>query len=292
MIDTQEDSVELLTSPWSTRFYDLVNLAEEELFLVSPFLGNRPLAKVSNLLSEKQASRQIRVNIVTNLAVDSLINGSLDVSALLSLVQTIPNSTVVYLPSLHAKMYIADTKAAVITSANLTTNGLSGNHEYGVLLRDKKLVLQIKNDMSLYSSLGSKVSLETLTSLKRVTQELQIVRQQVDKSIKSKVKAAFEQQTETAKLELLRVRAEGKTTHGIFSETVLYLLNQKGPLTTIELHPLVQQIHPDLCDDTMDRVINDVHFGKKWKHYVRNVQQALKRSGEIGFDGQRWYRIK
>jgi len=53
----------------------------------------------------------------------------------------------------------------------------------------------------------------------------------------------------------------------------------------------VQQIHPDLCDDTIDRVIDAVHFGKKWKHYVRNAQQALKRKGLIDFDGQRWFRI-
>ncbi len=60
---------------------------------------------------------------------------------------------------------------------------------------------------------------------------------------------------------------------------------------TIELHPLIQHIHPDLCDDSIDRVIEGVHFGKKWKHYVRNAQQALRRKGLIDFDGQRWIRL-
>jgi hypothetical protein len=32
-----------------------------------------------------------------------------------------------------------------------------------------------------------------------------------------------------------------------------------------------------------------VHFGKKWKHYVRNAQQYLKTHGEIRFDGSCWH---
>lgn len=62
-------------------------------------------------------------------------------------------------------------------------------------------------------------------------------------------------------------------------------------LRTEELHPLIQLLHPDLCDDSVDRVIDGVHFDKKWKHCVRNAQQYLKRNGEIQFDGSRWHLI-
>jgi len=48
---------------------------------------------------------------------------------------------------------------------------------------------------------------------------------------------------------------------------------------------------PDLCDDDVELVINGEHFGKKWKHQVRNAQQALKRVGRISFDGKRWHRV-
>mgnify|MGYP001617338381 CR=1 FL=1 len=68
----------------------------------------------------------------------------------------------------------------------------------------------------------------------------------------------------------------------------LYLLQKHGPLTTTQLHPLIQNLHPDLCDDGIDRVIDGVHFGKRWKHMVRNAQQYLKRSGQIRFDGRCW----
>ncbi len=283
--------IELVTSPWAVTFYDLVDMAEKELLVASPFLSDRPLRRVIEIIEGKTSLNSVHVNIVTNLAVDSLLSGALDVAALLHLAQSIPNSTVTYLPSLHAKIYVADTKAAVITSANLTNKGLAGNHEYGVLLRDPELVSKVRTDLTRYASLGNTVSLHTLTALTQAAQELKVVRQRADGSVKTKLRAAFEQRTEGAKLELLKARAKGKTTHGIFSDTVLYLLEQKGPLRTVELHPLVQQIHPDLCDDTIDRVIDDVHFGKKWKHYVRNAQQALKRRGLIGFDGQYWFRV-
>jgi hypothetical protein len=136
--------------------------------------------------------------------------------------------------------------------------------------------------------LGNTVSLETLTALARAAQELKVIRQQAETSVRSQLKKALEKQTELAQLELLRTRARGKTTHGIFCDTILYLLDQKGSLKTVELHPLIQQIHPDLCDDSIDRVIDGVHFGKRWKHYVRNAQQALKRQERIKFNGQRW----
>jgi phosphatidylserine/phosphatidylglycerophosphate/cardiolipin synthase-like enzyme len=285
-----DTALEFLASPWATTFYGLVNMAQEELLIASPYLGNEPLRKVAEIIGRKQSSG-VRIDILTNLAVDNLLSGSLDVGALLYLAQSIPNSTITYLPSLHAKIYIADTRTAVVTSANLTHNGLVGNHEYGVLLRDSALVSKVRNDLTRYASLGNQVSLDTLAALAQASQDLKTVRQQADRSMRAKLKAEFEQRTEMAKLELLKARAKGKTTHGIFCDTILYLLEQYGPLATVELHPLIQQIHPDLCDDSIDRVIDGVHFGKRWKHFVRMAQNHLKSKGLVGLDGRRWYRI-
>ena len=68
----------------------------------------------------------------------------------------------------------------------------------------------------------------------------------------------------------------------------MYLLKRFGPMRTMDLHPLVQTMHPDICDDTIDRVINGEHFGKKWKHFVRNAQQSLKKTGRIVFKENVW----
>jgi hypothetical protein len=50
----------------------------------------------------------------------------------------------------------------------------------------------------------------------------------------------------------------------------------------------VQAIHPDLCDDSIDRVIDGEHFGKKWKHQVRSAQSYLKRIGSVQLRDGKW----
>jgi hypothetical protein len=49
-----------------------------------------------------------------------------------------------------------------------------------------------------------------------------------------------------------------------------------------------QEIHPDLCDDDVDRVIHGVRFGRKWKHAVRTAQQQLKRNRSIELQDGQW----
>lgn len=282
-------SVQVLVSPWDSSFYDLVRSTEERLLIASPFLGNQPLMKVAEILREKSVATHVHVEVLTNLAVDSLLTGVLDIDALRDMVRSHPCTNVTYLPGLHAKVYVSDTRTAIVSSGNLTTAGLTTNYEYGVLLRDSSFVARIRDDLTKYGSLGNRVPLETLELLAQATQDLKAIRQQAERSISARLRKEFNERTENAKLELLKAQAQGKTTHGIFTDTVLYLLEQKGPLTTKELHPLVKQIHPDMCDDSIDRVIGNVHFGKKWKHYVRNSQLALRRRGLVATDGEYWF---
>jgi phage terminase Nu1 subunit (DNA packaging protein) len=100
--------------------------------------------------------------------------------------------------------------------------------------------------------------------------------------------AAFRKRLQQAQDRVWQLRARRKSNQAIFSATIEYLLS-KGPLSTVELHPLIQRLHPDICDDSIDRVIGNVNFGKRWKHHVRSAQQYLKRNHRIFFDGARWH---
>lgn len=281
-------SLEILSSPWDAQFYDLVASAQNDLLIMSPFISRPPLEKICHIVEEKSSTTPLQVSIVTNLALNSMVSGSLDIGALVGFVKALPETQITYLPSLHAKVYIADSLAAVVTSGNLTMGGLKNNHEYGVLTRDPGIVAEIRSDLLRYASLGSLVPLDMLEGIGEATKELKEISKAADKTVQAKIKAVVEQRTEFARLELLKIRAKGKTTHGIFSDTIMYLLRQRGPLSTADLQPLIQQIHPDLCDDSVDRIIDDVHFGKKWKHHVRNAQLFLKRKKAIALDGERW----
>ena len=88
--------------------------------------------------------------------------------------------------------------------------------------------------------------------------------------------------------ELIIAKLSGGPLHSIFEKTILYLIQKNGALSTIELHGLIQEIHPDLCDDYEDRVINGVRFGKKWKHAVRTAQQHLKKKKLVDLESGRW----
>lgn len=43
-------------------------------------------------------------------------------------------------------------------------------------------------------------------------------------------------------------------------------------------------MHPDVCDDAVDRVIKGRLYGKSWIRDVRNAQQHLKSKGKIRYD--------
>jgi hypothetical protein len=179
---------------------------------------------------------------------------------------------------------------AIVTSGNLTEPGLRGNVEYGVALEEENIVKEVRSDFESYASLGAKVSIDDVAELSAEMEELKDLYQRAERSIRDAARRAFSKKLESTNFKLLRHRAKGKTTHAIFSDTIRFLL-AKGPLRTEEMHPVIQLLHPDLCDDSVERVIDGVHFGKKWKHYVRNAQQHLKRQGEIHFEGGQWHLV-
>ncbi len=114
------------------------------LTMMSPFIGKEPLERIGKIISSKRNRGDMHVSIVTNLAIDSLVSGSLDIAALLHLAKSLPGLAITYLPGLHAKVYVFDKGLAIVTSANLTRGGLTSNHEYGVLLRDPFYVSKIQ----------------------------------------------------------------------------------------------------------------------------------------------------
>ena len=59
-------------------------------------------------------------------------------------------------------------------------------------------------------------------------------------------------------------------------------------MSTEDLYSSIADLHPDLCDDSVDRVIDGKRFGKKWKHAVRTAQQQLKRKGIADLRQGKW----
>jgi phosphatidylserine/phosphatidylglycerophosphate/cardiolipin synthase-like enzyme len=282
--------VSVLRSPWTETFQKLVSLADRHLFIVSPFIKRSATQRIVALLEQRGRRESVRIDLLTDIRPESALSGSMDLGALVELGRSVPGFELTHLPSVHAKVYIADCKMAIVTSGNLTEPGLRGNVEYGVALEEKNIVKEVRSDFESYASLGAKVSIADVAELSVEMEELRDLYQRAERSIRDVARQAFQKKLESTHFRLLRHRAKGKTTHAIFADTLRFLL-AKGPLRTEQIHPLIQLLHPDLCDDSIERVIEGVHFGKKWKHYVRNAQQHLKRHGEIRFEGGHWHLV-
>lgn len=232
----------------------------------------------------------LHVKVLTDVSLGNLVQSSTDIAALIQLVEHIRHASVRYLPRIHAKVYVSGDEFALVTSANFTDGGSFTNFEYGVAVEDPEYVKAINYDIERYAHLGGVLSLQRLKEIDNRVSELRAAIREEQRSIKAKLRdiAALEREAEG---QLLRSRVEGRSVYTVFGDTILYLL-ESGSMATAELHERIRSIHPDLCDDTLDRVIDGQHFGKLWKHQVRTAQQHLKNSSAISYDPVRrlWVR--
>jgi len=277
----------LYKSPNRVGLSEVLDRTRDELLLASPYVKTTEMDWVLCQLSKRKAHLR-RIRLVTDIRSENVLSGSLDLEALEMLIDAEPNAQVINLPRLHAKVYIADTRFALVTSANLTRPGLEFNYEYGVGLEDPKDVSVIRADIESYSSLGNPVSRQVVSTLRvasnEVRQEYDDLRAEALKKLRREMGTALEM----AETRFLQAHVGNRTSHSLFADAIRYCLSRHSA-STRELHEQVRMLLPDLCDDSRDLVINGQHFGKKWKHVVRTAQVFLRRKGAIKLIGKEWH---
>jgi len=281
-------TLKLLGRDWKAELANLFSSVKTELIISSPYVTRDGTSfLLSNLPRSKVNS--INLRLLTDLSAVNIYQAATDPNALKVLSDTVPNLKLLHLPKLHAKVYIADYHNAIVTSANLTAGGLERNYEYGLFTDSTNLVRQISDDATEYSDLGALVAPENLIEYCKIADRLKTAFRKQQLSIRSALRKEFEHCVLSAEDSLIRLRLAGGAMHTVFAKTILYLLRRYGPMQTVYLHPKIQQIHPDLCDDSIDRIIEGKHFGKKWKHAVRTAQQQLKKQGLVRFVDGCWH---
>ncbi len=281
------DLIRPISRDWHRSLAELVRGAREHLLICTPFVGHEG----TRLIIENapaSLSTKGRITFLTNLSMANVCQISTDPRAIKSLVDHVQNSAVVHLPGLHAKVYIGDNNRAVVTSGNLTAGGLYRNHEYGIEMTDTVMVRRIRAELLDLATLGVAVPLPRLAAYCETVDELYDSIRNAQRIAQSAVRQRFKQAFRQIDDDLLRLRVAEGPIHAIFARTVEYLLRTHGPLTTVQIHPMLSAIHPDLCDDSVDRVIDGRRFGKKWKHAARTAQQQLKRQGRIVYENGAW----
>lgn len=278
--------VQLIPSPCKDVLAGLIDSVRAELHIVSPYITETGAALITSCVGAQTRRLSVNLELLTDLNPLSVCQGSCDPQAILGLTRFFRQARVHHLPRVHAKIVVVDRAIAMIGSANLTKGGIEENYEYSIKLSSREVASRIAQDVEEYSALGAPITTDLLESYAKAATELRETFRRKERAVSSTVRKEFQALVKSGDELLLRARVTEGVTR-VFSRTILFLL-QGGPLRTIDLHPQIKRIHPDLCDDSVDRVIDGERFGKRWKHLVRTAQQILKKDGSVHFDGTFW----
>jgi len=279
--------LETIQRGWNKNLNDVFQNVENELLISSPYISDIGADFLLSSVSGKFKEKGI-LKFLTDLSPRNIYQGSTDPKSFRQLFKAIHSIQLFHLPRLHAKVYISDTSKAIVTSGNLTAGGIYNNFEYGVVINEIKTISVIKNDLIGYANLGALINSEEIDGYCEVSEEIKELYKQKENSSKKEIENKFRKALNKANDKLIKVRLAEGALHSVFEKTIFYIIQKNGPLPTVAIHNFVEEIHPDLCDNSVDRVIDGVRFGKKWKHAVRTAQQQLKKKGLAELINGKW----
>ena len=221
---------------------------------------------------------------LANIDTDAVSSAALDVAALGRLAEASPSSRLVALPSLHAKVYIADETAAIVTSGNLTRAALDRNIECGVLLDEPGPVRTLREEMQSFTSIGSEIDASAIRELAPIEAELRRTRAGAEDGGSPEARREFARVLRQARPAFAGAPIGDRTAPAMFADAVRFVL-ARGPRATPQLNEEVRALLPDLCDDNEDLIIKGERYGSSaWKRRVRHAQLHLRRRGEVSYD--------
>ena len=285
--------LELISRPWQSKLGQLVAGCQRSLLIATPYI-KRDAASwlVDTLHGRQRAKRQPQTTVMTDVSPASTLRRSLDIDALLLLAESLQDVVVVDVRRLHAKVYVADERRALVTSGNLTLSAFNANYEYGVLVTDARLAKTVASDLLRYAQNGRQISRAELELMSDVSRDFT-----------GQDRQTAERLTAGARLELAREWDEIAETFGApaalletgsvrFKEPILAVLRSRGPLTTKQLCDAIQHSWPDLCDDSIIRVAKDGTRKKQWRHDIHTAQETLQRRSLLRRDSRGLWHVR
>ena len=236
--------IQLLNRAWRKDLARIASVARDSVVVVAPYIKYDEAAWFCGLLRPG-----IEVITLANINVESVSASALDLAALRCLAEASSSAKLIALSNLHAKVFVADQKAAIVTSGNLTRSGLDSNLEYGVLLSDARLVQTVRADVLSFARLGSQVDVNTIDELVPLETDLREAHANIANSATADAKRKFTKVVRQARPVLASVLVGDRSAHAVFGEAIQFIL-ARGPQTTRTIQQEVRHLMPDLCDDT------------------------------------------
>jgi hypothetical protein len=178
----------------------------------------------------------------------------------------------------HPKTYLFELAGGswqlLVGSPNFTQAGTDTNDEMAVLVSSKddgarEALITVKASIDGYWNKASSLSKPEWEHYREVWNRKQT-------SVKNlRDKTGLPQQKGSTQRKPTLVQQGNRSENAIFSDTILSLLSQYGPMTTLEMYPYIKQRHPDLCNDNIPYVWRGRDMGPLWQHRVRTAQQNM-----------------
>ena len=269
--------VQFLSRAWRDDLAGVVSSAGRSLLIAAPYIKYDEAAWLCELLHPG-----IEVVTLANIDVEAVSASALDLAALRRLAEASSRARLIALSNLHAKVFVADEKAAIVTSGNLTRSALDSNLEYGVLLRKTGAVRTVRKDILSFARLGSPVDANTIAELAPLETELRRAKADIESSAAPDARRKFAEAMRQARPLFASTQVGSRSAYAVFGEAIRFLL-ASGPQTTKAMQQAVSRLMPVLCDDREYLFIKGERYGKAWKRRFRHAQLRLKRKGVISY---------
>jgi len=164
--------IQLTKDNYAIEFLEILNSTDENIKIISPFIGRKTSEKLSEFLI---SNPQIRCKVITRFYREDFIQGASNLDGLESLLKA--NAEILALRDLHSKLYLFDRSFGIMGSANFTSGGFYYNHELSVLFTEEDEILNNFSDYfdGLWTLL--KNDGEWDITLERIEQEKSVVKQ-------------------------------------------------------------------------------------------------------------------
>lgn len=129
-------SFQFIHNDWLNHFIELSKKVKNEILIISPFIQ---LNALKTILPKHKKITDIKT--ITRFNLSNFYDNVSDIKALLYLMEK--GASVKGIRNLHSKVYIFDSKHAIVTSANLTLAALKRNHEYGIMTSNEDEVNEL-----------------------------------------------------------------------------------------------------------------------------------------------------
>lgn len=270
--------IQLLSRGWRNDLANIALSASRSIVVAAPYIKHDEAVWFCGLLRPG-----IEVVTLANVDAEAISASALDLAALRCFAEASPSARLIALSNLHAKVFVADDKAAIVTSGNLTRAGLDSNIEYGVLLHGSTVIQAIRKDMLSFARLGSQVDANTIAALIPLEADLRKARASIANGATPAANRRFAEIMRQAKPVLASAQVGNRSAHAVFGDAIRFIL-ARGQRATKAIEQEVRDLMPALCDDNEYFLIKGERYGKTWKRRLRHAQQHLKRKGIVTYN--------